>query len=330
MRKKIKSKQEGLLAALYFISLAQVKESEQLYKSHCILHNNQALSYSGVLTIGHKIEETFEICPNTYKFISALENCEKELSITEMEGKLSIKSGKFTATVPCWHEAMPKLEPDLPICEINNSLREGFELISDFTTDNDKKRIVECSILLKANSMIATDGVIMLEYWHGINLPEIVLPKVFISAIMNTNKNITHFGYSKNTCTFWFEDKSWIKTQLYDEEWPDVTKILNVATNAEELPKGFFEALNKIHSFSEGKETEKKVFFGKDKLQSHRNEIEGASCEVFGIKPGAGFNIKRLKRVEKCIKTVDFYTHSAMYFFNNDKKVRGCLMGVSK
>jgi len=250
------------------------------------------------------------------------------VSITELEGRLSIKSGAFSCFVPCWHEGMPALEPDPASWPISDSLKIGFEMISGFTVDNDKKKIVETSLLLQANSMIATDSAVMLEFWHGIDLPTMTIPKTFVSAIMNTKKSLKAFGYSGNSCTFWFEDDSWIKTQLYEESWPDVSLILNKDCKPEPLPEGFYEALKNIEPFSEGKDTEKCVYFVDGALQSHRDKIEGAVCEVPGIKHGPAFNIKRLKRIEHCIQTVDFYSHNVMYFYGAG--VRGALAGVSK
>lgn len=324
--KKSKSK-EGLISALNFISVAQdEKEADIPYKNHCVLHNNTAVAFNGILTAGCKIEESLEICPHTYKLIAALERTTKDISITELEGRLSVKSGAFSAFVPCWHEDMPSLAPDPALAPISDSLKIGFEMISGFTVNNDKKKIVECSILLQANSMIATDTACMLEFWHGLDLPTCVLPKAFVSAVMNVNKGLKAFGYSGNSCTFWFEDDSWIKTQLYNEDWPDISKIFKEC-KPEPLPKGFYEALRNIEPFSNGKEAEKVVFFYEGQLQSHRDKSEGACCEVKGLRHGPAFNIKRLKRIEHCIETVDFYSHNCMFGFGPG--VRVALMGVA-
>jgi hypothetical protein len=324
--RKSKSKtSEGLVAALNFISTAQVKESDISYKSHCIIHNKTITAFDGVLTVGCKITEELEICPQTYKLISALESTTKEVSMTELDGRLSVKSGSFSCFVPCFHEGMPNLAPDLPLCAISDVLRTGFETISGFTVDSEKKRIVETSILLQANSMVASDGAVMLEFWYGLNLPTCVLPKSFITAIINCKKKIVAFGYSGNSCTFHFEDESWIKTQLFEEKWPDISKIFKEC-KPEPLPKGFYEALVKIEPFSEGKDAEKVVYFNEGMLQSHRDKNVGACEELEGIKHGTAFNIKRLKRIQHCIETVDFYSHNAAFFFGTN--VRGCLMGV--
>lgn len=329
-RKKSVSKTcEGLINALRFISVAQKPEDDAPYKTHCILHNGWAMAFNGTITVSSKIEETLEIAPQTYKLIAALERTTKDVSITELEGRLSIKSGSFSCFVPCWHEGMPALSPDPPLCGISDVLRTGFEMISGFTVDNDKKRIVECSILLRENSMVATDTAVMLEYWTGLSLPTLILPKAFITAILNTDKKLKAFGYSEASCTFYFEDDSWIKTQTYAESWPNVDVILNKPSKPEPLPAGFYDALRNIKPFSEGKDLQKTVYFVDGALQSHRDKQDGAVCEVPGVKHGPAFNIKRLERIEHCVETVDFYSSSAAFFFSKDGLTRGVLGGVS-
>src|ERR1035437_3519956 len=295
-KRKTKSKSsEGLINALRFISVAQKAEGNSPFHSHCILHNGFAMAYNGTITAGAKIEKTLEIAPHTYKLIAALERTTKDISITELEGKLSVRSGGFQAHVHCWHESMPSLAPDPASWPITDVLRENLEMISAISVDNDKKRIVECSILLRENSAFASDGSVLLEAWHGLNLPECILPKAFV------------------------------KTQIYSETWPDINVILNKPSKPEPLPKGFYEALRNIEPFSNGKEAEKTVYFVDGALQSHRDKNEGATCEC-NVKHGPAFNIKRLKRIEHCVETVDFYSHNVAFFFGNG--VRGALCGV--
>jgi len=318
---------QNLINAISFISVAQKPEDDAPYKTHCVLHNGWAMAFNGTITAGAKIEETLEIAPNTYKLIAALERTTKDVSITELEGRLSIKSGSFSCFVPCWHEGMPALAPDPPLCGISDVLRDKLEQISGFTVDSDKKRIVECSILIRENSAFASDGAVLLEAWHGLNLPTCILPKAFVTAIINTKKKLTKFGRSDNSCTVYFEDESWLRSQLYEESWPDINVILNKPSKPEPLPKGFFEALNNVEPFSNGKEAEKTVYFVDGALQSHRDKHEGAVCEVAGLRHGPAFNIKRLKRIESCIETVDFYSHNVAFFYGYG--VRGAIAGVS-
>jgi hypothetical protein len=323
--KKTKSTTSAnLIAALEFVSVAQ--KAEGTFQAHCQINRGQVIASDGILTAGHKIDEDLVAMPHTFKFIAALERCGKDLAITQMDGKLSVKSGPFSGVVDCMTDLPPSFAPDPPAASISDTIRTGFESIAHLSVEN-AKTVVLSSILIRSGSMCSTDGFLILEYWHGYSLPTIVIPKSFVAAIINVKKPLKSFGFSDRSCTFWFEDDSWIKTQLYEEPWPDVDRILNMPSNPVALPENFFEAVAAIESFSDGKRGEKKVFFGEGCLQSHRDKAEGACYEVSGLPFGPCFGIERLKRIKNVVKSVDFLT-SPCYIFGD--AIRGALMGIRK
>ena len=64
----------------------------------------------------------------------------------------------------------------------------------------------------------------LMEAWHGLDLPpNVPLPKQFVAALVKQKKNLTGFGFSRSSATFYFEDGCWLRTQLYSDEWPDVS-----------------------------------------------------------------------------------------------------------
>ena len=56
-------------------------------------------------------------------------------------------------------------------------------------------------------------------------------------------KQLVKFGYSDTSFTLFFQDQSWIKTQLHNENWPDTDKILSVESKQIPIPEGFYKAL---------------------------------------------------------------------------------------
>ena len=323
--KKTKSATSAnLIAALEFVSVAQ--KTDGTFQAHCQIANNRIVATDGILSAGHKIEEDLVASPHTFKFIAALERCGKDLAITQLDGKLTVKSGPFSGVVDCSPDLSPGLLPDPLMVPISDTIRTGFESIAHISLEN-AKTVVLSSILLRSGSMVSTDSFLILEYWHGHDLPSIVIPKLFVAAILNSKKSLKGFGCSERSCTFWFEDDSWIKTQLYNEPWPNVDLILNKPSDPVLLPENFFEAISAIETFSDGKRGEKRVFFGEGCLQSHRNKNEGACYEVVGLPFGPCFGIERLKRIKSVVKTIDFLTNPC-YIFGD--AVRGVLMGIGK
>ena len=329
LKQNANSPSANLIAALRFVNLAKKKNGNAM-QTHCNIANNCIIATDGIITAGHKILEDLTAKPKTLELIEALENC-NEVAIAQFEDSISITSGKFNAFIPCLAEALPSSYPDYPCAEINNKLRDGFNTI-EFLAQEKAKELIAGTMLLTAYSMFSTNKFLLLEYYHGINLPcNLVIPINFVYAIAETTKNLTKFGYGVkengiiNSITFWFEDESWIKTQLFQEQWPDVTKILNVPTNYISLYPGFYDAIEAVAPFTGKTES---VYFKKDLLKSHKDDKQGASFKVEGLPDNMRYNYKFLKMIKPFTANVDFTSHESKVYFTNGENVRGCLMGM--
>lgn len=329
-----------LLDALTFIEPGVADTDNQPWHSYVRLHGNMAVAYSTQIAAGHPIAEELTLSPKWDKLKLALSKADKSLVIAETPGgQLSIsgqsKTGKMRALVPCMSpNDMPPVQPDQPCAQIGNILREAFKVCGVFTSEA-ARNVHEASLLLEANVCTGTNGHCLLQFWHGINLPPlIVLPKLFTQAIVKTTKDITGFGFTWNhdgtkvaSFTVWFDGGGWIKTQCYEDNWPNVSSVIDVQTFPVECPAQMFEAIDAVAKFND----EGKVSFGKDKIMSHNNLAEGAQFDVKGIEPGKTFNGKYLKAITPYVKTIDMTTFQDRIFFYGGEPanpVRGAIMGI--
>lgn len=315
----------AFVSALKFISAAQ-KDIGSPFQTHAQIANKWAVAFDGVLALGHPIEEELTACPHTLRLIDALAKCGEALSMTQLDsGRLSIKSGAFKANVPCvGFEVMSSVQPDPPIATIDDRLKLAFEAVAALASDN-AQHVVTASILLRSGSAVATDRSLAIEYWHGIDLPPgLVLPKSAVAAVMKVSKPLARLGFSNSTVTFWFEDGSWLRTQLYNEAWPDIDRVLNQASNPWPVPTNLAVALDAVMPFSE----DGLVRFDGGILRSHDIDGLGASYEVEGLPKGLKFNAKRLKLLLQHATKVDFTSKSGVAFFFGDS-VRGALTRVA-
>ena len=309
------------LNALDFVSeIAKDKGTPQ--QTNCVINNGYLVQSNGMTSMGYPVGDLPNVNPHTLNTLAALRLCNAETSMTVMESKLVVRSGKFSAQIECLPD-MPTIQPGRAVVPLGPEFTEALEQVSPFSVE-DAKKVVLASILTKGGCLCSSDSIVIIQAYHGCNLPEMVLPKSFVTAILNTGKPITQFGYSGNTCTIWFADNSWIKAQLYAEQWPDIDVILNKKFKAEPPPEDFYKALAAIQPFSKSGN----VYFEDGCLRSHRSKDEGAEYNCAGIMKGPCFNIKELKRISKLIYTVDFYSHNCMYFYSEDNKTRGALMGI--
>jgi len=326
--KKVKTEDQpdsSLLSALKFISLI-TKDIGTPSETHVRLQNNLATASNGILALGCPIKENLNCCPQNSLLVHTLSKCTNDIEY-QQGLMLSIKSGKLKATIPCLAlDLISNITPDEPIAIIDNRLKQGFEVVGMSSMDTNNQTIYNASILLNGPSIVGTDGKVLIEYWHGIDLPKgLPIPKNVIAPLLKSNKTLARFGMSQTSVTFWYDDGSWIKSQLYAEQWPDISAILDRPSQQAAVPKDFFMGLEAIKGF-----TDALVWFGPSHVRSHADPSVGALYEVLGIKEGPIFNIKQLLNIKAHIKTVDFNVsvqggNMLLWFGDN---CRGAITGI--
>lgn len=323
--------QSSLIDALRFISLAQRSDAKAtVNQTHCILENRRAIAFDGTMAICTPIEEDVAICPHTDKFLDALQKCGQNFAITQLDsGKVKISNAKFGAFVDCLPRvSLPYLDADpiIPGAIVNDEIKLALETVGKLANDK-AETFVETAVLLKANSAAATDRYVMLEYWHGLDLPTMTLPKPSAIALCKIKKAITGFGYSVNTATFHFDDGSWLRTKLHEQTYPDIGRVLDKKSNAWPVPPNFFEALRAVEPFTNAQGT---VLFGQNVLHTHDDAQTGATHEVIGIPKNLRFKAAHLLKAEPFIKQIDFIGQDSIAFFFDGGKVRGAITQLAK
>jgi hypothetical protein len=311
----------NLLAALKFIAPAQSKEG-MIYQTFSQIKNNTITAFDGKLAIGCKIEEDLTACPHTLQFIEALSRCGSELAINQLDaGRLSIKSGPFRAFVPCAaDDDLIPVEPDPGLYSLDTRLTAALETVFPLA-DQKEHDIWASSVLIQSGSATASDGKILFQYWHGIEMPTCVLPKDSVAAIVKAKKPPVKFGYSGKTLTIWFEDDSWIKTQLYDEEWPDLAELIDVPCNPWPVPDNFFKAVEAVAPFNK----DGSVHFIPGAVCSEHSDEIGTKYDVIGLPPGKIFGAKYLLMLRDKATHIDFNVENRAMFFGDN--LRGLIMG---
>lgn len=317
---KAKEPQSSLAKALDFIKVAQVDKATDLQtKSHCRLASGYAVAFDGVLALGHPIDEELNLCPHTYRLIDALKRCKQALSITQLEGdKLVIKSGGFRAVIPCLNPAaLPYAGPDVKAGTIDETIKEGFALLNPIISGT-AATTLEASLLLQNNSMVATDRQVMLEYWHGINLPDgLAVPKQAVTAVCKINLPLIGIGVSNTTVTFHYEGGAWLRTNLYADKWPDIGRVLNNGdhTKAAPIPPALFDAVDAVASFS----PDGAIHTFDGYIGSHNTDVAGATYELEGITPGLCFSHKHIKALKDVATSIDMVGVNGITYFYGER-----------
>lgn len=267
---KRKAKQPELFERKLFNTLAMLshcqKEVGKEQECYCMIGNGQAVAFNGIVAIGQAVDEHLQACPHTKLMTAALARCSEQYAITVEPERLTVRSGEFIASVPCCDASrLVWAIPDASMCSVTDTLAAAIKIVADLANDK-APTVLQASIQLNSGTVLATDRSAIIEAWHGHSLPNgILLPKLAATTLKKIKKTLVGFGYSPASATFWFEDNSWMKTQLYEDKWPSVADIFKAEVEYIDLPKEkLIEAVNKVAPFSK----DGFIYFGSDKVFS--------------------------------------------------------------
>ena len=323
--KPIENKASELVAALKFVG-SILSDIGAPYETHVLLGGSTATAFNGVLSAGHPIDEDLSACPHAGRFLDALGRCDEGVSITQLDsGRLSVKSGRFRAFVPCVDaEIIPTPYPDPPCATVTDDFKQALDAMAPFGKGEGAQSVALASVLMAGRSLVGTDGALILECWHGCDLPPgLALPRVLVAPLCKVQSPLASFGYSSNSATFYFENRSWIKTQLYADKWPDLNMVLNRQPLYLPVPANFWEAFASVSPFCEND----CLTFADNQLRSHSNPNLGASYDVDDLPSGMCLSAKRLKIVQPHVKEFDFIGVNGVSYFRGDK-ARGALAQI--
>lgn len=326
---KIETPSNTFLDALHFVGSILSDKGSPL-ETHLFLYNSWATAFNGIVGTGHKIPEAIFACPNYTLFTQALSKCNEHFSMTQLDNnRISIKSNKFKAIVPCMEPALLQTAiPDMPTFDITDTFKDALEAVGVLANDA-ADDVAKASIYMNENSLIASNGAIIFEYWHGLQLPfGVALPKQIIAPLIKAKKPLSKFGCSNSSVTFWFNDESWIKTQICADQWPIeiAINIFNKKVDPWPILPDFFTAVEAVAPFS----PDGAVYFDAGIMRSHAEEGAGASFEVAGLPKGPVFSAKLLGLIKPYAEKVDFLVNEGKMLAFFGKNIRGIVAGIGK
>ena len=316
----------SLIEALQFICTIQKKDGD-LNQTHCNINNGFIYAYNGSVSLGVPITEDLNACPHSMKLLSALKKCTEKVSITQLNsGKLSIKSGKFRAYVECVAADMfPSITPDPNIAAIGPDIAAGLSAVLPLLVDNPPTaRAFTGAALLQANSIIGTNGAVLLEYWHGVDLPpNILIPKEAAALISKRDKELIGFGFSHSSATFHYKDGSFIKTQLIEQKYPNTNIFFDGVGDTMDIPDNLFDSISKIKDFASAN----RIHFKEGCLSTSMQDDDGAIYEISGLPTGFCLNYQYMEMVKDYFKKAWFSEDKVkVNFFGGP--CRGVIVGI--
>lgn len=283
------------------------KEDGETYSTHAMIYAGWITTYNGIVMYGHKIDTPMQAMPHYGSLLAAIKATTGDtVQITQVsQDKLSIKGKGFKTTVKCLtdYSLVTRSAPDNPVGMIDSRMREGFEILRQITKKTGET-VLQSAVLIRNGDMIATDRQMLGMFWHGIGFPDVAVPADFIEAVLKVAKPMVSFGYTPGqSLTFYFDDESFIRTQLYNEAYPDVSRAIPQSWEGmTEIPADLFTGLKRIAPFID--KSRRCVWLNTNELSSNGEHDDATTVAVQGV-PDCSYAVD----VERMLKLDGRITH---------------------
>lgn len=315
-----------MLKELKFVQGSVAKKDFLPSLKHFRIEGGFVRGYNGTLALCSPIPFDIDCTPKAEPLVKAIQNCTEtvQLSMTPA-GRLSVKSGSFKAFIECVEGETPHVEPEGDHIEMDGAaLLATLKALAPFIGE-DASRPWANGVLLSGQSAFATNNIVLVEYWVGVEFPHVVnVPRMAIKEMLRINEPPTHAQMTDKSMTFHYPDGRWVRTQLLEVGWPDMRKILDKPSTQTPVDVRLFDGLKVLKPFVDKMG---RVLFSETGVRTHHEEGEGAA---FAIEPfvGAGvYAIEMLELLQGVANTADFTTYPDPCLFYGDR-IRGAIIGM--
>lgn len=316
-----------MLKSLKFVQGSVAKKDFVPSLSHFRIENGTVRGYNGMLALCSPIPFDITCTPKAEPLVKAISNCAETVQLTMTPaGRLSIRSGKFKAFVDCVEGDTPHVHPEGEHVVIEGAaLLQAFKTVAPFIGD-DASRPWSNGVLLLGQSAFATNNITLVEYWTGITVPRpFNIPRAAVREMLRIGEAPESVQMTDVSITFHYSGGRWLRTQLFETQWPDLSKVLNKESNPQPLDARLFEALTNLKPFAD--KMGRILFCGAGKIATHDDETEGAGYELEGFDHTGVYQIDMLGLLEGNVKTIDWSLYPAPCMFFGDK-LRGAIVGM--
>jgi hypothetical protein len=320
-----------MLDALRFVSTAVAKKDFLPDLTHFKIEDGRITGFNGTVALSSDIDLDLTVMPNAGQLIDAIRACKDTIALHLTEtGRLAVKSGKFRAYVNCLPEQSAQfVEPVGETVKLNDQFMAGIKQIAPIM-GIDASRPWAMGIMLYGPSMFATNNVMMVEYWHGNELPfQVVIPAQAVNELLRINQNPTEIQMTGTSMTFWFGDERWMRTQLIvGSAWPVDRRedIMGMdGAKLEPFAPEFFKAVETVSDFVGERGT---VYLSPTGVATSRDEGVGAFYDMeTGVPCLQAYHEKQLVLLKEVADKIDWTPYPRPCKFTGGQRMRGALIG---
>lgn len=318
-----------MLEALKFVQGAVQRNGITPELEHFTIKDGRVTGFNGYMALSSPLPLDIEAMPKADLFHKALAACGDRTSISMGDsGRLHIRSGGFSAYIPCVDKAVYDAQPEGESFPAPSGMAKAFARMLPFIGD-DASRPWAMGLSIANGTYTATNNVILLQLWDGHRLPTINCPRFAVAEVARIKQDPVEIRIGKGSISFLYENGRWLRSQVLSSEWPVemMDKILERPSSPEDLPEGFFDAVDKLAPFTTDGPSSPIHFTAEGLTTGAPGAPEGAQVAIEGLPEGAAFRLKALQLLKHEVQKIDFWMHPAPCLFFGENS-RGALIGM--
>lgn len=290
--------------------------------------NGRVQGYNGRIAISTPTDLMVTATPKAASFVKAVEKLPegKEIALNlTATGKLSVKAGNFRAYVECHAEdqPMPFVAPAGETYPLSGGILPVLTKLSPFM-GIDASRPWAMGILFEGQSAFATNNIILVQHWLPSVFGRMILPAEAVKEMLRIKIEPTAMQLEAGAVTFHYPNGAWLRAQLFDAAWPDLSKVLDREHNAKPFPEGFFDGVDRLSAFVD---KTNRLHLRGGTLATSAHEGDGAVVELddFG---GIGCHfLTQMRELDGVATSIDFSMFPSPCLFFGDM-LRGAIIGL--
>lgn len=316
-----------MLSALKFVKGAVAKRDFVPALTHFRINAGTVRGFNGTLGLCSPIEVDLDCAPNAQQFIKAIDACgDQTISLHMDKARLVVRAGRFKTHVDCMDAAnFPQIEPKGERVEMSGTLLPALQALEGLIAI-DASRPWACGILFDGEVAVATNNIVLAQYWTGFEMPRrLNLPAQAVAELVRIGEEPLACFLDGERIIFDYGEGRWLSSQLLVSQWPDVNAVIDraaVELLPEAVPEGFFEALAEIAPFSGDTQ---RVHFAEGVISTSKTDGEGTQIE-FSEMPSTGcYNVNQLLRLKGIAETINFSAYPLPVYFQGER-TRGIIL----
>lgn len=315
--------------ALKFVRGAVAKKDFIPELTHFRIKGGKVMGFNGNIALCHPIDLDLDIAPKAVPFEKALAALPDGAPVTmdvTGAGRLAIRAGKFKVFVPCSPEVPDSYfrEPTGTGSPVELDILSILRDVQPFIAE-DASRPWAQSVLFTGHSAFATNNHNLVERWTPVNYPTpFILTLDAVKELLRVGKEPTGMDIDERSVTFHFESGAWLRSQLLEGGWPDVTRVFAAAdfSALKPVPDGFKADVERLKHFIE---ESGRIHFNGTTMRTVDSDGDGAIVDLDYTLGDGAFHIVPLSKAATVATKIDLQTKPGVFVAPN---MRGVIINM--